>query len=155
MWAKYVYGWSMEEDKKFWELYYEKDMENVEPKEDAIKIINELYKENKIIIISARWDKKSGIINKITKEWFDKYNIHYHKLYLGHKDKRNIARENNIDLFIDDSIKTCNEIQSIGIKSLIMTTRLNKNIDVGKIIRVNNWDEIYSEIQKMKNEEIK
>ena len=36
-----------------------------------------------------------------------------------------------------------------------MTTRLNKNIDVGKIIRVNNWDEIYSEIQKMKNGEIK
>ena len=67
----------------------------------------------------------------------------------------NIVKENNIDLFIDDSIKTCNEIQSIGIKSLIMTTRLNKNIDVGKIIRVNNWDEIYSEIQKMKNGEIK
>ena len=155
MWAKYVYGWSIEEDTGFWNLYYEKDMENVKPKYNAVKVINELYKENKIIIISARWDRKSGIINRITKEWLEKYNINYHKLYLGHKDKRNIVRENNIDLFIDDSIKTCNEIQSIGIKSLIMTTRLNKNIDVGKIIRVNNWDEIYSEIQKMKNGEIK
>ena len=151
MWAKYVYEWSNEEDKKFWDLYYENGMKNVKPKQNAVKVINELYKENEIIIISARWEIESGIINRITKEWLEKYNINYHKLYLGHKDKRNIVLENKIELFIDDSIKTCNEIQSLGIKTLIMTSRLNKNIDVGKNIRVNNWDEIYSEIQKMKN----
>ena len=151
MWAKYVYEWSNEEDKEFWDLYYENGMKNVKPKQNAVKVINELYKENEIIIISARWEIESGIINKITKEWLEKYNINYHKLYLGHKDKRNIVLENKIELFIDDSIKTCNEIQSLGIKTLIMTSRLNKNIDVGKNIRVNNWDEIYSEIQKMKN----
>lgn len=150
MWAKFVYKWTNEEDDRFWDLYYEKNMENVKPKENAIKVINELYKDNEIIIISARWDKHSGIIQTITKEWFEKYKIKYHKLYLGHKDKRKIVEENKIDLFIDDSLKTCNEIQNMGIKSLIMTTRLNKNINIGNLTRVNNWDEIYEEIQKLK-----
>ena len=148
MWARYVYGWTEEEDKNFWDLYYEKDMENVKPKEDAIKVINELYKSNEIIIISARWDRESGIINKITKKWLEKNDIHYHKLYLGHKDKRNIARENNIELFIDDSIKTCNEIRSLGIKTFIMSSRQNEKIDAKDLKRVNNWNEIYEIIKK-------
>ena len=153
MWAKYVYRWSFEENEKFWDLYYEKDMANVKPKHNAIKVINELYKDNEIIIISARWDKESGIIKKITEEWLKKNNVNYHKLYIGHQDKRNIVSENKIELFIDDSIKTCKEIQSIGIKTLIMTSRLNKDIDVGNITRVNNWDEIYTKKKKMNNVE--
>ena len=42
-----------------------------------------------------------------------------------------------------------------GIKSILMTTKMNEQIEDREIVRVNNWDEIYSEIQKMKNREIK
>ena len=150
MGARYVYGWSIEEDKKFWDLYYEKDMENVKPKNDAAKVINELYKDNEIIIITARWDRGSGIINKITKDWLEKYDIHYNKLYMDHQDKRNIALDNKIDLFIDDSIKICQEIQGIGIKAFIMNSRINENIDVGDITRVKDWIEIYEKIESIR-----
>lgn len=34
-----------------------------------------------------------------------------------------------------------------GIKSILMTTKMNSMIESGKIIRVNNWDEIYEEIK--------
>ena len=54
MWAKYLYGWSIEEDAKFWEDNYELTMENVTIKDEASRVINELYKDNKIIIITAR-----------------------------------------------------------------------------------------------------
>ena len=37
----------------------------------------------------------------------------------------------------------------------MMTTRLNINIDIGEIIRVNNRDEIYEQIQILKDEESK
>ena len=33
--------------------------------------------------------------------------------------------------------------------------KMNEQIEDREIVRVNNWDEIYSEIQKMKNGEIK
>ena len=146
MWAKYVYGWTIDEDKEFWDLYYEEVIGNVKPKKDSREVINNLYKNNEIIIISARWEKKSNMVNKTTIEWLKKYDIKYHKLYLGHEDKRDIVKENNIDLFIDDSIKIYDEIQSLGIQTFLMTSRQNKDIDVKKIIRVNNWKEVYEKI---------
>ena len=96
MQAKHVYGWSIEEDKNFWDLYYEKVIENVNLKDAAAEVINKLYENNEIVIITARWDRKSIIINNITKEWLKKYNIYYHKLYMNHQDKRNIVEENKI-----------------------------------------------------------
>lgn len=151
MWVQAAYGWTKEDEKGFWNLYYEKDMEMLEPKEDAIESINELYKNHEIILISARWDFESGIIKKITKDWLERHDVHYHKLFINHVDKRKISMENNIDLFIDDSLKTCREIESIGIKTLLMTSRRTDKIDVGSIIKVNSWDEI---LQKINNKEV-
>ena len=151
MWVQAAYGWTKEDEKGFWNLYYEKDMEMLEPKEDAIESINELYKNHEIILISARWDFESGIIKKITKDWLERHDVHYHKLFINHVDKRKISMENNIDLFIDDSLKTCREIESIGIKTLLMTSRRTDKIDVGSITKVNSWDEI---LQKINNKEV-
>ena len=58
MWAKYLYGWTIEEDAKFWQDNYELTMENVTIKDGASRVINELYKYNKIIIITARADSQ-------------------------------------------------------------------------------------------------
>ena len=150
MWARHLYGWSDEEDKNFWILYYEKVMENVKPKDDAIEIINELSKENNIIKITARWDRESGIISEITKKWIEKYNINYHKLFIGHLDKRNIVKENNIELFIDDSFKTCKQISEIGVRTFIMDSRINKEMKDDKLERVFSWKEIANKIKEVK-----
>jgi uncharacterized HAD superfamily protein len=37
-----------------------------------------------------------------------------------------------------------------GIKSILMTTKMNCDIDNQEIVRVNNWNEIYEEIKKYK-----
>ena len=142
MWAKHLYGWNDEQDKEFWHLYYEQIMKNVKPKNDSIEIINELSRENTIIIISARWDRENGIIAKITKEWLEKYNIHYDKLFIGYLDKRDIVKKNNIELFIDDSYKTCKLISDIGIRTLLMNSRINKDMKINDIERVSSWKEI-------------
>lgn len=151
MWARHLYGWTTEEDEKFWELYYEKIMESLDPKDNAIEIINELSKENNIIIISARWDRENGIIGKITKEWLEKYNVNYYKQFIGHLDKRKIVTENNIDVFIDDNYKTCKSIHEMGIRTLLMNSRLNENMEIGDIERVFNWKEIEEKIKCPKN----
>lgn len=146
MWAKHLYGWNNEEDKEFWNLYYEQIMKNIKPKSNSIEIINELSKENTIIIISARWDKESGIIAKITKEWLEKYDIHYDKLFIGHLDKRDISKQNNIELFIDDNYKTCKLISETGIKTLLMNSRINKDMKINDIEKVFSWKEIKEKV---------
>ena len=148
MWAQYVYGWNKDEDDKFWELYYEKTMKNAIPKEKAVEIINRLAKNNKIIIITARWDKENGIISQITKDWLKKQGIQYDKLFMGHQDKRKVVIENDINIFIDDNYKTCKQISEIGVRTLIMNSRLNKEIQDNDIERVFSWEEIEQKIKE-------
>ena len=148
MWAQYVYRWTEQENEDFWDKYYEKVMENVKPKDDAIEIINELSKENNIIIITARWDRENGIISKITNDWLKNQGIQYHKIFMGHEDKRKTATENNIDIFIDDNYKTCKQISDLGVRTFIMNSRLNKDIQDEKIERVFSWKEIEQKIKE-------
>lgn len=148
MWAKYVYGWTDEENDRFWDMYYEKLMQNLNPKENAIEIINRLSENNKIIIITARWDKENGIISKITKDWIERQGIHYDKLFIGHEDKTKLVTENNIDIFIDDNYKTCKQISELNVRTLIMNSRLNRDIQDDKIERVFSWEEIEEKIKE-------
>ena len=137
MWAKHLYNWTDEENDKFWDLYYEKIMENVKPKEEAIEVINKLSKKNNIIIITARCDKK-GITAQITEEWLKRNNVNYTKIFIGHTDKREISEECKLDVFFDDSYKTCEQISGLGIKTYIMDSRINKNL------KEKNWKRVYS-----------
>ena len=148
MWAKYLYGWTTEENDKFWDLYYEKIMSNLSPKDNVIQIINNLSQKNKIVIITARWDRTNGSIAKITNEWLERQGIHYDKIFMGHEDKRKIAMENNIDIFIDDNYKTCKQISELGIRTLIMNSRLNKNIKDDTLERVFSWEDIEGKIKE-------
>ena len=147
-WAKDTYNWTDEECDKFFEKYYEEVMINVKPKEDAVKIINTLAKENKIIIITARWDKENKIMAKITQNWLEKHKIHYDKLFVGHKDKRELVTQNNVEIFIDDNYKTCKQISELNVRTLIMNSRLNKSIRDDKLERVFSWKEIEEKIKE-------
>lgn len=146
MWAKHLYGWTETENERFWDFYYETIMENVEPKENAVEVIKELYYKHDIILITARWDKKDGVITEITKKWLAKQGIKYHKLFMGQEDKRKIAQENEIDLFIDDNITTCQQISGIGIKTWMMNSRNNKGLKEKNLERVFSWKEIKERI---------
>ena len=66
-------------------------------------------------------------------------------------DKLKFFKENKIDLCIEDSYETCRELTDNGIKSILMTTKMNADIDDKEIVRVNNWNEIYDEVEKYKN----
>ena len=91
---------------------------------------------------------------RITKESLSNFNIPYDFLDLHVRDKVKFFKDNNIDLCIEDSYETCRQMVDNGIKSILMTSKMNEQIEDREIVRVNNWDEIYSEIQKMKNGDI-
>lgn len=44
--------------------------------------------------------------------------------------------------------ETCKQLEENGIKTYLMTTKMNQNIDAGSIKRVENWNEIYDKIEK-------
>ena len=88
---------------------------------------------------------------KITTESLAKFNIPYDTLDLHVSDKVKFFKDNNIDLCIEDSYETCRQLTDNGIKAILMTTKMNEQIENNEITIVNSWDEIYEEIEKIKN----
>lgn len=149
---KAIYGWDDETESKFLNKYYKNVLEECTMLPNANKVIQRLKDEGNIIhFITARLMNIDGCdTEKITRESLANFGIPYDSLHLHVNDKITFFKENDIDLCIEDSYKTCKESVDNGIKAILMTTKLNEQVNAGEITRVNNWDEIYSEIQKIK-----
>lgn len=149
---KVLYGWDEKTKFDFFDKYYKNVLEECTIMPDADKTIKKLKEEGDTIhFITARlMNIKDCDTETITKESLNKFHIPYDSLNLHISDKLSFCEKNKIDLLIEDSYETCRELTENGIKSILMTTKMNANIDAQGIVRVNNWDEIYKEIEKYK-----
>ena len=139
---KVLYGWDDETKFAFFRKYYKNVLEECTMLPNADKVIQKLKEEGDII--------QGCDAERITKESLSNFNIPYDFLDLHVSDKVKFFKDNNIDLCIEDSYETCRQMVDNGIKSILMTTKMNEQIEDREIVRVNNWDEIFTEIQKMK-----
>ena len=120
-------------------------------KEDTAMLQKLKEEGNTIHFITARlMNIKDCDTETITKKSLDNFNIPYDSLNLHISDKLTFCKEHEIDVLIEDSYETCRELADNGIKSILMTTKMNSDIEDKEIVRVNNWDEIYEEIKKYK-----
>ena len=144
------YDLSRKEAKLFWMQYYIPMLENVIPKQSAVEIINKIKnKGNKIILITARIDDEIVDARAITEKWLKENKISYDKLIINSHNKLEIAQRENIDIFIDDSIRNCEMVSSGSIKTYMMTTENNKYYENNNIVKVNSWDEFYENIKEV------
>ena len=147
------HNWTDEEDKKFWDQYYEKIVTNVSIKMYAKEVLDTLRKEgNEIYFITARHKSDLFDVKETTKNWLEKNDIKYEKLFVDVYNKGETAKENNIDFFIDDNITNCLNVSNIGIKTCIMDSLTNCNFNDEKIKRVYSWPHLYQVINKYKEE---
>jgi len=150
----YVNGWNEQEAKEFWEKYYAEILRQVNIKKFASEVINKLKQEgHKIYLITARWDMRADNVKEITKQWLKENNVVYDELIINASDKLSIAKEKNIDIFIDDSFNNCKSIKDgTNAKVYLMNTKMNENLNDENIKRVYSWPEVYSLIsQKEEN----
>lgn len=145
------FGISEEEDYKFWEKYFPKIVDEVIPKLNAVKIINTLKEEgNNIFLITARYAVEGFDIRELTIKWLEKNNILFDKLIINSHNKLEIAEEEKIDVFFDDSIRNCRMLLEGNIKTYMYTTEYNKFYQNEKLIRVYSWDEFYEKMKEGK-----
>ena len=117
------------------------------------KVCQKLKAEgDSLYFITARLTNiKNCNAEEITRKSLLDNNIVYDELIVNANDKIKISKEKGIDLFIEDSYETCVELEKLGIKSILMTTRMNQDIDSENITRVHNWNEVYKEIKNIKS----
>ena len=146
----YVNGWNEQEAVAFWEKYYAQILKEVNIKKFAAEVISKLRQEgHKVYIITARWDMPKENVEEITRNWLQENNVEYDGLFLNASDKLSIAKENNIDIFIDDSFKNCKKVtDGSDIKVYMMDSRANEQMNDERIQRVFSWPEIYDLINR-------
>lgn len=143
-----LHDWTKEEEYSFWEKYYEKILTQIKPLTFSVQTINKLKEEgHRIVIITARWPEKSFDIKATTIKWLEDNGIEYDDIVLDADDKKQVAIEKNIDIFIDDSFKNCVAVSEAGVKTFLMETRVNQGFEDENVTRVYSWSQFYSVIK--------
>ena len=131
------FKWTEEELKKFCNEVFEKEVMNIPIIEDSNKYINLLKDSNEIIIASSRNETQLSKPYEFTKNWLEKNNFKFNKLYVGIKYKDEIIKKENIDVFIDNSIGQCTYIKD------------HNNINVILFDKKKTWKEVYEYINTL------
>lgn len=151
MYISTFHNWTREEQKQFFINYYDKIIKQVKPKLYAVDIINKLKEQgHKIYLITARFQIENFDVESATKKWLKYNNIQYDEFIMNAQDKVSIAKQNNIDVFVDDAIKNCTDMAEVGIKTFIMDSIINLNYQNSKLTRVYSWPHLYQEIINLK-----
>ena len=69
-------------------------------------------------------------------------------MIINSHNKLEIAERENIDIFIDDSIRNCSMLLEGNIKTYMYTTEYNKFFENEKLNRVYSWNEFYEMIKE-------
>ena len=147
---KVLYNWDDKTKYDFFNTFYKNVLEECVPMPNAPKVITKLKQEgNEISFVTARLlNIKNCNTEEITKKSLKDNNIHYDSLVINISDKLKYCKQNAIEIFIEDSFDTCKQLEENGIKTFLMTTKMNQDLNEENIERVNNWDEIYQKINR-------
>lgn len=146
------YDWTEEERMNFINKYFLKLSKQTSLIPGAKDVINMLQKEgNELIIISAR----GGMIEEMKDVAIEKFNeegISFNKYYWKQEDKLEVAKNEKIDVMIDDSYDVCKKLSSNGIKTIYFRDKDMKVLEQNDSLKeVSNWGEIYRYIKEMQN----
>ena len=146
---KVLYGWDDKTKFDFFDKYYKNVLEECIVMPNASKVIRKLKEEgNEIIFITARLlNIKNCDTEGITVKTLKDNKIPYNQLIINASDKLKFCKDNDIQIFIEDSYETCKQLEENGIKTFLMTTKMNENIDAGSIERVSDWNEVYEKVE--------
>lgn len=144
------YDWTDEERMNFVNKYFLKLSKQTPLIPGAKDVIEMLQKEgNELIIISAR----GGMIEEMKDVALEKFNqegISFNKYHWKQHDKLELAKQEKVDVMIDDSYEVCKKLSSNGIKTIYFRDKEMKVLEQNENLKeVSNWGEIYRYIKGM------
>lgn len=148
-----MFDWSDEEIHDFFCNNMQRIAEHLTPIKDAKKYMDKLLSDgNELYLISHRSYPHYSKPFELTKKWLMDNDIKYTKLILSlSTNKSKECIENKIDIFVDDVVSNCMQLEASGIKCFLMETQYNVNQK--KILSVvKDWEDLYRKVGDIKNE---
>jgi len=148
--TKYYIHEVMDIKQSEYEEFYEKNKVRIHSEQklrDDVQItIKKLSLMHNIFFVTAR--EKS--LTMLTHSYLRNNKIPYDDLFvLGSHYKVDKARELECNVFIEDNYDNAMQLSKAGFKILLLDTNYNRKPLNENIVRVNNWKEIYTIIDKL------
>ena len=142
--ASDMFDWDFDTFSVFWNEYGYKYEESVPTREETAQTIKELKKQGyKIFIVTSRFT--DGAFER-TKIWLQKNDIPFDNLVVNIKNKTEYCLQNDIKIFVDDSLKVCEDLKKAGVRALFIDGYTNRDVkDYEKIYKL---DEIKKYLAK-------
>ena len=151
-----IFNATTEDDDKFWKEYLDFYAKKEPARRFASEIIKKLKNDgHQIYIITARFltdrdDYLGKKMRSIVKKWLKNNQIIYDKIIFSQEDKRNICKENNVDIMIEDAPKNIVELSEVLPKVICFDALYNREISKDNVIRCYSWYDIYSKINSIR-----
>ena len=121
--------------------------QDIEPIENAAKVIRKLHDDgNEIVFITRR--SNNFKTKTTTKKWLKNNGFIYDKIIFECRKKGDMCQTENIDLFIDNDAKNVYEALENGIDAILKADKYNQDID--DLRRLDDWLDIYKYIKGVK-----
>lgn len=131
----------------FAKKYYGKIIPYVPLKKDVVRVLTKLKKRgHEIIFITARSSRGFDNPYQITYDYLIKNNVPFDTLITEAKEKDKVCLDEEIDIYIDDSISECLKVRNNNIKVLLSDTIYNKNDK--DLQRIKSFRNLYKIIKK-------
>ena len=124
---------------------HEKYTSKIPLKANVKEVIDALYDLGHTVYFITDRGRENNDSYEVTKKYLDEHGIRYEKLYTRASNKADICLKENIELYIDDSVKHCTNVKSKGIEVLMFATYYNK--EYKEFTHVRSWNEIYKYIK--------
>lgn len=115
--------------------------EDLKPAEGAVEVLAELERLGfQIVLITAREQR----FHEYTRTWLLKHGFSFHHLFHAH-DKVPIAREQGVQLFIEDYAHNAKMLVQAEIPTILMDREHNRHLEMnGNLYRLKDWQEVHS-----------
>lgn len=116
----------------------------------AAKVIGYLQEAgHEIVVVSARGQFDSREI-EIAKDKLAEAGIRPDRMIWGHLDKRQICKDAELSVMIDDRYEVCHALGEMGIHALYFRMAGRQKIEQTEYVKeVNNWGEVYRQLDRL------
>lgn len=144
-----MFGWDRDQLISFFDNCYPQYLNEIKVIKNVSKILKKIKKLNvNIYIVTSRRYSSKADVTKITKDWLEKNDITYDKLFINIKNKGELLKKIQPDYFVDDSIENCMNVDESTkeTKVIVMNTVYNRKVNTN-YKRISSMTELYKIIK--------
>lgn len=142
-----LYGWNKSEADVIYIKYGHEVHWNSTPLPMAVNVLQELYCQHQISIITSR----PALFREVTQNWLKYHNIYYHNITFN-GDKLQECINSKIDVLIDESPHYAEEFALEGKPIILFEQPYNISVAASKLVyRASNWIQVQRHIEDLKS----